>query len=236
MDEIKKISDERGIYIIEDCAQAAGVRVNGIHVGNTGVISTYSFYPGKNLGALGDGGCVVTNDSAIANRCRFIANNGAIVKYQHETHGINSRLDNIQARFLRIKLPDLDAHNEQRRNIARIYDEKLSYWAINRQQFDTFHVYFIHVEPALRDILRTHLQKNGIETNIHYPVPLHRVPIKSCYGLDTRVRECKNAILFANSCLSLPMFPGMTQEETRYVISKVTEFFHPGNFIVDELL
>jgi dTDP-4-amino-4,6-dideoxygalactose transaminase len=226
MANIISFAKDKNMYIIEDCAQAVGVRTNsGKHIGYQSSISTYSFYPGKNLGALGDGGCVTTACPKLAYSCRLIANLGSREKYCHEVVGINSRLDSIQAIFLKIKLRDIEEHGEYRRKIARLYDQLLSSRVTVPKRDntrDTYHVYYIFVSNEKRDHLKNHLKTVGIEANIHYPIPMNRL---ECFNHIGARDECPVAEQFGNTCLSLPMFPGITEEEVRYVAENIIEFF-----------
>jgi len=232
MEMIMNFTKYHDIQVIEDCAQAAGVRDSQTqtHAGNRGSIATYSFYPGKNLGALGDGGCITTNDSNLAARCRLIANLGSRQKYAHEVIGINSRLDALQAKFLQIKLKDLDAHNEQRRQAARLYDsllKDLTHIRVPQRDpaVDTYHVYYIFVKnQETRAALQVYLKHIGIDTNIHYPTPMNRL---ECFKhLPSASPEaCPNAAEFGNTCLSLPMFPGLTEKEIEAVCKEIHAFF-----------
>jgi len=218
MKTIVSFAKDKNIYIIEDCAQAVGVRnSSGRHIGYQSSISTYSFYPGKNLGALGDGGCITTNCPKLASTCQLIANLGSREKYCHEVVGINSRLDTLQAMFLKIKLRDIEEHNEYRRKIARLYDQLLSPYVtvpIRDNIRDTYHVYYIFVSKEKRDGLKIHLKNYGIEANIHYPTPMN---LLECFKHNATRDCCPNAEAFGNTCLSLPMFPGITEEEVIYV-------------------
>jgi dTDP-4-amino-4,6-dideoxygalactose transaminase len=185
MDPIIEIARRHGLKVIEDAAQAHGARYKGRRAGSLGDAAGFSFYPGKNLGALGDGGAVTTDDDAIAERIRLLHNYGSRVKYHHEIEGWNSRLDELQAAFLRVKLPKLDAWNHRRQKIARLYQEALgglgaeppSLTGVTLPFVPSFaepvhHVYVIR-HPR-RDALREHLTEAGIGTLIHYPVPPHR--------------------------------------------------------------
>ena len=223
INEIVDMAHRYNVALLEDCAQAHGVRYNNKHVGSFGNISIFSFYPGKNLGAFGDGGCICTNSSSVANNCYLIANLGAKVKYNHVVKGITSRLDNIHARVLSIKLKKLEDNNQMRRHIARLYDTLLhKYCPVHRDNGnDTYHVYYLLINPSIRSDLIHFLNTNGIETNIHYPISLNKL---NCHIDDIGNQECKNAELFAKSCLSLPIFPGMTDAEIQYVATHILYF------------
>jgi dTDP-4-amino-4,6-dideoxygalactose transaminase len=224
MDRIMALANTHKLQVIEDCAQAHGVQLHGRHVGYHGAISTYSFYPGKNLGALGDGGCLVTVSAKLADTCRVIANLGAKVKYVHDALGINSRLDNLQARILSIKLRDLDSHNAQRKHIGALYRELLGDIAPLRDPVvDTYHVYYILTASSdERAKLQAFLSSRNIDTNIHYPISMNKLGYYTMAGVNV---TCPNAEEFATRCLSLPMFPGMTDEETHAVASAIKLFY-----------
>ena len=177
MSELREIADRRGLRLIEDAAQAHGATAHGLTAGSIGDAAGFSFYPGKNLGALGDGGAVTTNDAELADKIRLLRNYGSRVKYRHEIVGYNSRLDEIQAAFLRVKLRYLDGWNKQRREQAAIYTRGLSGlpglalpfvpdWTV-----PVWHLYV--VRTAQREALQTWLDEGGIDTQVHYPIPPH---------------------------------------------------------------
>lgn len=178
MDRLQGLSTSRGIHLVEDCAQAHGARFGKTMAGSFGSLSAFSFYPTKNLGALGDGGAVVTNDPALATAVRQLRNYGSEKKYDTVMLGVNSRLDELQAGFLRIKLRKLDAIIEHKRSLARLYQEGLKDAfvkpAVRPDEHDVYHIYAIR-HPQ-RDKLREYLLKHGIRTEIHYPVPPHQQP------------------------------------------------------------
>jgi dTDP-4-amino-4,6-dideoxygalactose transaminase len=224
IEEIAELSKNHNIKLLEDCAQAHGTRnKNGIHVGNFGDISIFSFYPGKNLGAFGDGGCICTNDETLSDRCYLIANLGARVKYFHNVKGITSRLDNLNARILSFKLKNLDLNNKLRVDSSRIYDSLLNKYGtpIRDYETDTYHIYYMLVDPKIRPELIKFLNEKHIETNIHYPVALNK---QKCHE-DLEPVTCNKAELFAMSCISLPMFPGISEQEITYVCESIIEFF-----------
>jgi dTDP-4-amino-4,6-dideoxygalactose transaminase len=223
MDPINALAAEHNLVVIEDAAQAQGARYKGRRAGSLGHAAATSFYPGKNLGALGDGGAILTDDTTIADRVRLLRNYGSKVKYQHEAAGYNSRLDEMQAAFLRTKLSRLDAWNERRRNYAALYSELLQgadlelplvpAWAE-----PVWHLYVIR--STQRDALKAHLEQQGISTVIHYPTPPHRQP---CYTSFSRY-SLPIAESLANEVLSLPMSPAMTIEEVEYVSKSIRAF------------
>ena len=222
MDPINALAEKHRLVVIEDAAQAQGARYRGRLVGSLGHAAATSFYPGKNLGALGDGGAVLTNDSAIAAKVRMLRNYGSQVKYQHTLPGYNSRLDEMQAAFLRIKLAQLNEGNEARNVVAATYSNGLKEidiilpvtpdWAK-----PVWHLYVIRSKK--RDALQQFLQARGVATMIHYPVPPHLQP---CYT-DFAQHDLPIAVQLANEVLSLPISPMVTPEQCRYVIEAVSE-------------
>jgi dTDP-4-amino-4,6-dideoxygalactose transaminase len=205
-----------GVPVIEDCAQAAGARIQGEHVGTIGTIGCFSFYPGKNLGAFGDAGACITNDPVLASKMKQYASLGATPenRYNHKTDGINSRMDCFQGMVLSEKLKHLDTWTEERVKIAKRYEKELSLPKRSTVGTDVYHVLYILV--LNRQFFVDELKKNGVETNIHYPFSL---PSLECFK-EYR-KECPNADLFCSMCVSLPLFPGMTGEETEKVIRLV---------------
>ena len=225
MDPIMVIARKYSLKVIEDCAQAHGALYKGKKVGAFGDAAGFSFYPGKNLGALGDGGAVVTNDKELADKIRALANYGSEQKYHHIYQGNNSRLDEMQAAFLAAKLPHLDKMNEFRRKVAERYisginNDNICLPSVQYNMTHVWHVFAIRCET--RDELRSYLDKNGIGTNIHYPVPIH---LQECY----RELGYKKGALHIAECiskteLSLPMFYGMTDSEIDEVIRAVNSY------------
>ncbi len=210
MDPIMAIAQRHGLAVIEDAAQAHGATYRGRPVGSFGHLAAFSFYPGKNLGALGDGGAVVTSDAALANRIRLLRNYGSAVKYQHDVMGVNSRLDELQAAMLRIKLPHLSRWNEERRALASHYTARLEGSGVRTPSVlptatPVWHLYAIrHVH---RDALRDRLEAAGIGTLIHYPCPPHLQPALAWLGLPAGSLPLSEAL--HRETLSLPMYPGL---------------------------
>jgi len=211
-----RVLAQHGIALIEDCAQAHGARIGTRHVGNAGRIGCFSFYPGKNLGALGDAGAVITNDAGLAGRLRLLRDHGRTSKYTHAEVGRNSRLDGLQARFLAVKLRHLEAWTAARRRLAALYDEQLACVPGLRPlappddpASHVYHLYVVRVEGAegRRDALARHLEANGIGSGVHYPVPLHQQPAFARYA----GRALPEAARAAREVLSLPMDPLMTE-------------------------
>lgn len=223
MDSINSIAKRYNLIVIEDAAQAQGARYKGKRCGSIGHAAATSFYPGKNLGALGDGGAVLTNDDTIADKVKKLRNYGSRIKYEHNIPGYNSRLDELQAAFLRVKLSVLDDWNDKRRAVANKYNQMLIHENIlvpfvPECSEPVWHLYVIRTPK--RDELKDHLEQNGIATVIHYPIPPHR---QSCY-LDYEDRILPIADSLANEVLSLPMFSELDEDEIRYVSNKVIEF------------
>ncbi len=226
MDEIMKIAEENNLYVVEDNAQAQGSSYNGKLTGSFGHINATSFYPGKNLGAYGDAGAVTTNDDALADKIKVLRNYGSQKKYFNEIKGVNSRLDELQAAFLSIKINYLAEWNAERNSVAKWYNEKLSSIKnISIPQLangatSNYHLYVIRTEK--RDALTEHLTKNGIGSLIHYPVPPH---LQEAYReLDFKKGDFPIAEKIAETCLSLPIYPGIKKEEVDKVISIISDF------------
>ena len=212
-----------GILVIEDCAQSIGAHYKGIMSGNLGHAAGFSFYPGKNLGALGDGGAITTNDDELAEIVRAISNYGSQKKYINEVKGINSRLDEIQAAFLRIKLPKLDEDNNRRREIARIYNENLMETPLHLPSISESHVYHLYViRTKNRDQLKEFLENEGIQSLIHYPIPPHKQKaFKELNNMNLPITE-----EIHKTALSLPMSPIHTNLEILEVCNSIKRFFN----------
>ena len=225
MDAIRTIADAHGLKVIGDAAQAHGATWKGRRAGSLGDAAGFSFYPGKNLGALGDAGCVTTSDPDLAKKVRALGNYGSDFKYHHIYKGQNSRLDELQAAFLAAKLPHLDAMNAERRRIAARYRAGITNPAVVLPTVDEHceHVWHIFaVRCAARDALEAHLTARGIGTNKHYPTPIH------LQGAYRELGIPKGALPLAEEIsateLSLPMYYGMTEEQVQAVIDAVNSF------------
>lgn len=223
MDPINLIAEQHGLVVIEDAAQAQGAYYKGRRVGSLGHAAGTSFYPGKNLGALGDGGAVLTNDDVVAERVRRLRNYGSSVKYQHDLAGYNTRLDEMQAAFLREKLKVLDAWNANRQEIANSYasllaDARCITPAIPEYAVPVWHLYVIRSQQ--RDRLKVHLEQHGVATVIHYPTPPHR---QACYP-EYSLKSLPIADLLAGEVLSLPMSPDMSESEINQVSTALLSF------------
>lgn len=226
MDAVNEIARKYGLYVVEDAAQAHGALYKGKKVGALSDAAGFSFYPGKNLGALGDGGCVVTNNKELAEKVRALGNYGSDYKYHHIYQGTNSRLDELQAAFLRVKLPYLDHWNEARRRIAQRYLNEINnpLIALPMASDDVYrHIYHVFViRCKKRDELERYLQEKGISTVKHYPVPMH---LQGAYaGLHTERGSLPIAEEISATVLSLPMYYGMTEEQITYVIETINNF------------
>lgn len=225
MDEINKIAKKYDLKVVEDAAQAHGALYKGRKVGSLGDAAGFSFYPGKNLGALGDAGAVVTNDKELADKVRALGNYGSDYKYHHIYQGHNSRLDELQAAFLRIKLRNLDRWTEDRRNTAKIYLQQIHHPDIllPKEDKNGKHVYHVFaIRSANREELEDYLNKNGIGTNKHYPIPMHLQ--KAFQELKIKKGSLPLAEEISETELSIPMYYGMKQEEITYVIECLNNF------------
>ncbi len=230
MNEIMAIAGQHHLLVVEDCAQAHGARYNGRLVGTIGHLGAFSFYPTKNLGALGDGGAIVTNDSQLAARLKRLRFYGQSQRYLAAERGMNSRLDELQAAILSVKLPHLDEHNAARRSLAAYYSKNLHSVGIpkvdsRRAQID--HVYHLYViRHPQRDQIRAALQQAGIESQMHYPVPIHLQPAYADLGY--RAGSLPNTERAANEVLSLPMYVGLTLPQAARIAAAVSITAHGG--------
>lgn len=223
MDKIWDIANRYNLKIIEDSAQSHGAIYKGKRAGNLGDASGFSFYPGKNLGCMGDGGCVTTNDDELAYRIRAIANYGSDYKYHHIFKGTNSRLDEIQAAVLDIKLKHLDEDNDRRREIAKFYRENIKNPNIilpqlKEEENHVWHIFAVRIND--RDRLKKYLEGNGIETNIHYPTAPHKQECyKEWHHLSFPVSE-----KIHKEILSLPISPVLTNEEVTKIVKVINDY------------
>jgi dTDP-4-amino-4,6-dideoxygalactose transaminase len=226
MDPIRAIAKKRGLFVIEDACQAHGARYRGKKTGSLSDIGCFSFYPSKNLGAYGDGGMAVTSNKALARKLFLLRNYGQTKRYFHDIQGFNSRLDELQAAILREKLKGLDGWNERRRRLAGLYTKGLlglplalpteAPWAKH-----CFHLYVIRVEK--RDALAAWLLKRGVQTLVHYPVPVHRQ--KAYRDLKIPAGSFPIAEQFSRQILSLPLFPELQEKEVKRVTAAIRAFF-----------
>lgn len=225
MDEIRALCDRHGLFLIEDAAQSHGARYKGRRVGSLAPISTFSFYPGKNLGAYGDAGGVTTQDPAAADRIAQLANHGRDVKYTHKVEGFNYRLDALQAAILSVKLRHLEDWNAKRRAVGAEYNRLLADVAevgtphVADYAEPVFHLYVPQVPE--RDRVSEYLREHGIMVQLHYPIPLHLQPAYAHLGMKPGSLPVTEA--FANRCMSLPCYPEMTTEQIRTVVDTLKE-------------
>ncbi len=223
MDEINKIAKKHNLYVLEDAAQAHGATYKGKKAGSLADAAEFSFYPGKNLGAMGDGGCVVTNNQNIAEEVKKLRNYGSIKKYCHELKGVNSRLDEIQAAILNVKLKRLDKWNEYRNRVANRYlneikNKKIILPIVSKTNYHVWHSFVVRVED--RKKFQEYLSENGIKTLIHYPTAIHKQKAYSEYNnLSFPIAE-----KYANEVISLPMYYGITNDEVSYVIDIINKY------------
>ncbi len=224
MDSVMEIARKYGLKVIEDCAQAHGATYKGKKIGTFGDAAGFSFYPGKNLGALGDAGAVVVNNKELADKIRALGNYGSDYKYHHVYKGNNSRLDELQAAFLAAKLPYLDKMNNERRRIANRYlneikNPKVVLPTVAENMVPVWHIFGIRCKE--RDALEVYLNKRGISTNKHYPIPIH---LQECYrDLGYKKGDFPIAEEISQTELSLPMYYGMTDDEIDYVIESIND-------------
>ncbi|HRH46512.1 MAG TPA: DegT/DnrJ/EryC1/StrS family aminotransferase [Pyrinomonadaceae bacterium] len=231
MDELKEICEKRGIGIVEDAAQAIGSEDNGRRAGSMSEIGCFSFYPSKNLGGMGDGGMMTTNDESLANKLFALRNHGMAVRYYHQWVGINSRLDGFQGAVLRVKLKNLDIWTNKRKENAIRYQSLFTDAGLTEQITLPFerenvrHIYNQYVirVPNNRDGLRQFLTENEIGTDIYYPVSLH---LQECFDyLGYKVGDFPESEKAAKETLALPIYPEMTNKQQDYVVNKIAEFF-----------
>lgn len=219
MEPIAALAKQHGLHLLEDAAQAHGAQLkDGRHCGTLGVAAGFSFYPGKNLGAFGDGGAVTTSDDALAQKLKLLRNWGSVVKYHHEVQGYNSRLDSLQAAVLGVKLRHLAHWNDERRKVAGWYRENLRDCAavVLPQEMPwcarhVYHLFVVRLPDHDRDAVAKKLADAGVQTVVHYPIPIH---LQKAYAeLGYKPGAFPNAEKAAKSILSLPMFPEMTRDQ-----------------------
>lgn len=226
MDPIMAIARKHGLRVIEDACQAHGARYKGRRTGSLGDAAAFSFYPSKNLGAYGDGGMIVTNDQHVAEQARLLRNLGQPAKYQHQVKGYNHRLDTMQAAILCVKLPHLDAGNTARRDAAAAYNELLADSPVVTPEAATwaehvYHLYVIRVND--REALQAQLNEAGVATGIHYPIPIHLQPAYA--ELNHKPGDFPVTEKYAAQILSLPMYPGISQEAVEYTANLIKAFY-----------
>lgn len=229
MDAIIKIAKKYNLYVIEDAAQAHGALYKGGRIGSIGDMACFSFYPGKNLGAYGDAGAIVTNDKDYAIKARMFANHGRIDKYNHETEGVNSRLDGIQAAVLSVKLKYIDEWIDKRRKNADLYnillkDTPLIIPNAIEGVKDVYHLYVVRLPDFEREKLQGYLKKKGISTGIHYPIALPE--LKAYEYLPHSKGEFQESVLASKKILSLPMYPELKADQIKYICDCVSTYFN----------
>ncbi len=227
IETIKKICDKHHLYLIEDCAQSHFSEFKGTRAGFFGHAGSISFYPGKNLGAYGDAGCIITNDDVLAENCRMYSHHGALKKHQHQMEGINSRLDGLQAAILNAKLPYLAVWTEKRIQNAALYDKwlaKIPGITLPKQRPDTKHTWHLYViRCGKRQQLAEYLFEKGIETSVHYPTALPNLPAYKYLG--HKPADFPVATELQDQILSLPLYPEMTEEMIAHVADSIRSFF-----------
>jgi dTDP-4-amino-4,6-dideoxygalactose transaminase len=227
IDVIKEICNKHGIHLIEDCAQSHFSEYNGVKAGLTGIAGSFSFYPGKNLGAYGDAGCIITNDDALAKNCKMFANHGALIKHQHQIEGINSRLDGLQAAILSAKLPFVKQWTEARINVANTYAKllkdipEITIPSIRPNSKHSFHLFVIRAKR--RNELMEFLKSNYVECALHYPTPL---PFLECYKKYNYTPDhFPVSYQLKDEILSLPIYPELTKEQIIFLTDLIRKFY-----------
>ncbi len=224
LDALAEIARKHGLFLIEDACQAHGSEYRGRKAGSVGIAGCFSFYPGKNLGALGEGGAITTNDAALAQKMRMLRDHGSLRKYEHAVPGFNYRMEGMQGGFLRVKLPHLDGWNQQRREIASIYCARFANTGVVAPKEmaygkHIYHLYVVQVEN--RETVQKELGAAGVATGLHYPVPLHLQQAYKELGYAEGSFPVSEKL--AKRILSLPMYPGMSADAAEYVAAKVVE-------------
>ncbi|MCE9606300.1 MAG: DegT/DnrJ/EryC1/StrS family aminotransferase [Planctomycetia bacterium] len=223
LSELTALATQHGLLLVEDCAQAHGARYDGRRVGTFGAMGAFSFYPTKNLGGYGDGGAIITDDDALAARLRRLRNYGQRDRYHSIERGVNSRLDDLQAAILGVKLQSLDEWNERRRRLAERYDERLEGVdcpQLRAGQLSIEHVYHLYVvRSRTRDALRTRLETVGVKTQVHYPIPIHLQ--QAYHDLGYRRGSLPTTERLAEEILSLPLYPGLTTTQVDFICDAV---------------
>jgi len=229
MDAIQHVADKYGLVVIEDACQAHGTEYKGKHVGRFGAVAAFSFYPSKNLGAYGEAGCAVTDRAVVAQKIEMLRNHGQKKKYYHEIIGYNYLMDSIHAAILSVKLRYLRQWVAARRKHAALYNTLLSGIDDVTCPFEasftkhSYHLYVMRVPCRIRDSLRDYLRKNGIDTGIHYPIPIHLQRSYEFFHIKRGSYPLTER--YADELISLPMFPELTEEQVRFVVEKIRTFF-----------
>jgi len=229
MEQVTDFAKRYNLFVVEDACQAHGARYKGKRVGGFGNAAAFSFYPGKNLGAYGDGGAVTTNSADTAGTVRALRNQGCFEKYDHKLLGYNGRLDALQAAVLSAKLPHLDEWNEMRRAIAMRYLDEfvqlpLQLPVVSENTEPVWHLFVVSLLNGERENFMQTLKDGGIDTGIHYPLALHQTPALAYLGYKNG--DFPHAEHLASTCVTLPLYPGMSDEQVAYVIQTVKEYFN----------
>lgn len=227
LEVLKKIASKNNLFLVEDAAQAHLAEYNNQKIGSFGISTSFSFYPGKNLGAFGEGGAVITNDVEIALNIKKLREHGSVIKYYHETYGTNYRMEGIQGSVLGVKLKHLEEWNNKRRSVAQKYYDRLKDLheiILPNEMPYAKHVYHLFViQTSRRNELQNFLNEHEISTGLHYPVPLH---LQECFKhLGYKTGDFPNTEKLADNCLSLPMFPELTEDQVTFVSEKIKQFF-----------
>lgn len=224
MDKITKIAQENDLFVVEDNAQAQGCVYAGRRTGTFGIASGTSFYPGKNIGALGDAGAVVTDNAPLADRIRALANYGSSKRYHHDYPGCNTRLDEIQAAVLRVKLKYLEQWNQSRSELARFFRENINHPLVRFPVIpfsSVWHIFLVRIADNRRDEFAAYMEKNGVQTAIHYPIPIHK---QKAYADKFSGEHFPVSERLATEIVTLPMFPYMEQAERNKIVDLVNEW------------
>jgi dTDP-4-amino-4,6-dideoxygalactose transaminase len=235
MESIRRIAKAHRLHVVEDCAQSVGATYGDTVTGTIGDIAAFSFYPTKNLGAYGDAGALTTNDEALYKQLLQLRNYGQSVRYYHENFGINSRLDEMQAAILRVKLKYLPQWNRQRREHALYYQKHLQSVSFLKENSDgspVYHLFVIRTRPDTRDQMMDYLKEAGIQNLIHYPVPIHRQkgfykhPFNPEKQIELTDNLYPNTVQFADEILSIPIYPELSHQDREKIVEVINEF--PG--------
>ena len=240
MNALIEIANKHNLYLVEDAAQAHYAEYENKKVGNFGIITSFSFYPGKNLGAYGEGGAIITNDEQLARKAKMLRDHGSLEKYQHHVFGHNYRMEGLQGAVLGVKLKHLAHWTEKRREVARKYNEFLKgveFIDLPAEKPNVKHVYHLYVVQILkgggektksvRDKLVLDLKEKGIATGLHYPIPLH---LQKCFSyLNYNYGDFPISETLSDACLSLPIYPEITDDQIEFVSTNILKFFKNNN-------
>ena len=222
--QIKEMITGKKIAIIEDCAQAFGAQIKEKKVGTFGDFGCFSFFPSKNLGAYGDGGLIISNNSEYSEKISMLRNHGSNRRYYHDIVGFNSRLDEIQAAILRVKLQHIDRFNNLRKNVATQYNSQIKNSSVTLPSISNYCDHVFHQYTILnnnRDELQSYLHENGVSSAIYYPIPIHKQNVYKSSQMNTTLR---NAEEIATKCLSLPIYPELGVDDVNYIANLINKF------------